>query len=63
MSTNVIYVRFGLRTCCYCCGKPFTPEHPDTLLCPDCPQDKQLSEDDLQVKEVNTVGKLTKPEI
>ena len=38
MSANVIYVRFGLRTCCYCCGKPFTPEQPDTILCSDCGQ-------------------------
>lgn len=63
MSANIIYVRFGLRTCCYCCGKPFTPEYPDTLLCPDCPPDTHLSEDVLQINEVNTVSKLTKPEL
>jgi hypothetical protein len=62
MSTNVIYVRFGLRTNCYCCGKPFTPEHPDTMLCPDCPPDEALSEDVLQTVEVDTVTNLTKSE-
>lgn len=62
MSTNVTYVRFGLRTCCYCCGKPFTAAHPDTVLCPDCPPDKQLLEGVLKMVEVDTVSKLTKTE-
>ena len=61
MGSNVIYVRFGLRTCCCSCGKPFTPEHPDTVLCPDCPPDEHLSEYVLLMNKTNTVSKLTKP--
>jgi hypothetical protein len=62
MSANIIYVRFGLRTCCYCCGKPFTPKNRDTVLCPDCPPEKHLVENALQVVEVDTVNKLAKTE-
>ena len=65
MSTNVIYVRFGLGTCCYCCGKPFTPEHPDIVLCPDCLPDQQLLEDALKLIEAAQVRNAwdSKPEI
>ena len=63
MGSNVIYVRFGLRTCCCSCGKPFTPEHPDTVLCPDCPPDKHLMEDVLQMNEIDTINELTTTEL